>query len=174
MFNPFLHVDCGERVAGIAFDHAGDARVDNQAFAHGAGIGVGNELMCLGLDADEVKRAADHVGTGSMDDGVGFGMYRTAEVISFAAGDLPFVPQAEYQVRAVLSPAGSAGVTGRKDLIIFHNYGPEIAPQAGPALGYRLGDIQIIILFISSRHGSSPSCCNFPFFMIHYQRELRN
>ena len=72
-----------------------DAGINDHFFADKTGNGV-DGFPCSEDSAVDIHVAAEkaHAGTGSVDDGVLFGMNASAELVSLAVGDVELVPQA--------------------------------------------------------------------------------
>ena len=93
-------------------------------------------------------------------------MHTPAELIPPALGAATPLPGAVAQVDAVGPAPGGAVVTGGYNLVIADNDGPAANPAAGGALQHRLGDVQIVVLFVNPAHDISPfwavsSLCSF-------------
>ena len=155
--HPVPHND-GLIVGGAAADdHPVDTGVYYHALAHGAGVHVVDQFPAFGLTAGKIHGGAYHLVSRGAYNGVRLGVNRTAELISLASRDLHFLPEANSEVDAVFTPSRRAGISGGNDLVVFDDYGAEIAAKAGAPLENGLGNVKIIIVFIGSLHIRSSS-----------------
>ena len=69
--HPVLHLDHGVILPGAADHHPVDAGVDDEAAAHGAGGGAGDQLPRGRVLAGHVEGGPQHLPPGGGDDGVG-------------------------------------------------------------------------------------------------------
>ena len=98
VFNPILYIQGGEIIGRVADYHSGNTGVDDQTFAHGAGVGVGHQPAVCGFNSHQIQGGADHFAAGSVDNGVGFGVDRPAKLISLPAGNIHLFPQAVAEI----------------------------------------------------------------------------
>ena len=77
----------GVLILGVADNHGGDPGVDDLPLAHGAGIGVGNQLSGGILPPYQIQSGPDHVVAGGGDNSVCLRMDAAAELIPLPPGD---------------------------------------------------------------------------------------
>ena len=153
--DPVLHFDGTVFGGGIADDDALDTGVDDQAAAHGAGGGVGDQLAVLGVAAGHVQGGAQGVLTGGRNDAVGLGVDAAAQLVALAGGDVQCFAGAVFQIGAVLAATGGAVVAGGNDLVVLDDDGAVDAAQAGGPLQNGLGDIQIVVFLADTINSNS-------------------
>ena len=140
----------------VADNDALDTCIDNHTTAHVAGAGIGNQCTCLGIAHGQIKGSADHLASGGCDNGILLGMDTAAQLIALATGNTQLLTTADTQVTAVGTSAGRTVIAGRNDLIILNDDGADVVAQAGGTLQNGLGDIEIIIMLVSSVHFCYP------------------
>ena len=160
--DPVLHPDHGVFPLGVADDHPGHARVDDDPAAHGAGGGIVEEAAVLGLPPGQIEGGAQGVPPGGGDDGVHLRVDGAAQLVPLAGGDVHGLPGAIAQVHAVFSAPGRAVIAGGDDLVVLDDDGPIAPAQAGGALQHRFGDVQIVILFVDAVHSLYHEKYSFP------------
>ena len=145
-----------------------NAGIQNQALAHGAGLHCAVQPVGFGVMTGEVERGAEQIGAACADDCVHFRMDAAAQLIALTPRNLHPLTVAEIQITAILPPARCAVVAGRDDLVMLDNDGAEFPAQACAARTDRLGNVQIVVDFISALHDNAPFGCFF-----HYSRFSR-
>ena len=127
MFNPFRNRDGFEIIFIQANDHAVNSGVDNLTLAHGTGGCVFDVFSCFAINPNQVQRRTDHVIACGTDDGIGFRVYRAADLVSLSARNFQFDPDAPAEVDTILPSARRAVVSRGNHLIVIDDNGAEIA-----------------------------------------------
>jgi len=79
-------------------------------------------------------------------------MDTAAKLIALAPGNIHFLSYADTNIGAVSTLTGSSHIASGYDLIIFYDNSPIMAAQTGAALRYDLGQVKIVVFFVSSFH----------------------
>lgn len=143
--DPFGDVVDGEIPVCLAHDYAADPGIYHHALAHHTGACSGDYASGYRIGADYIKVRAEHMFPCCGDDRVCLGVNGTAELVSFAAGDVETVAEAFSEIAAVHSAAGSTVVAGGDYGVVFDNYRPIAFSQAGAPFGYGLCYVEIVV-----------------------------
>lgn len=139
-------------ILGLVDDH-GDAGVLDHAGAHDAGFRL-NEGLAI-LEAKEVQGGAQHLVAAGRNDGVALGVDGHTLLVLLPVGDAVGLPPAGAHVAAVLVAPGRAIVTGGHYLVVLHDDGPVLPPQAGGPPRHLRRDVQIVLPLADPFHSRS-------------------
>ena len=150
VLDPVLYIGLGEVMLTDAADNARKAGIDDHSAAHCAGRGVMQQFAGLCVTSHKVKRAADHISSGSGDDSVCLGVDAAAQFIPLAGRNAQLLSVAVSQLRAVDSSARCAVISGGEDLIIFYDDGTVFSAHAGGTPEDGICNVQIIVFLIDA------------------------
>ena len=134
MIDPLLHQNLPVILLCIADHNFFDACIDDHLFTHGAAVGILHILPCCHLPAGQVKGTSDHLFPFCTDNGISLSMNTTTELIPLSPRYFHFLPDASPQITAVFPSSRGSYISGRDHLIIFHDNGTIMSPQAGSPL----------------------------------------
>jgi len=142
ILNPVIHSENFHFSIRSGADDAIKACIDNHLFADKTRKGV-NRLFFSGDAAKDVYVASQDVHTcsGSVDNGVLFGMNAATQLVALAVRDIEFISQAKTMFKAIFGFSRSSNVSCGYDLVITDNDSAYRSAKTGAPVGYLIGNI---------------------------------
>jgi hypothetical protein len=112
-----------------------DPRVDDHLFTDKTRERIDGRFLSVDLAIDiHVPAEKAHACTGSVDDGILFGVYTPTQLIPLAVGNVQFVSQAGSVLEAILCFSRGSYVSRGNDLIVPDDDRPDRTAEAGTSL----------------------------------------